>query len=94
MPFRDNSINCQLAENNNSDAVKALQQQMDLCYGKRLDVDGDFGPRTKQAMKEVQRAAGAEDDGIYGPEARGKMKFGLYFNSNPNDKLCKKLSDW
>ncbi|KAK5651330.1 hypothetical protein OQA88_12563 [Cercophora sp. LCS_1] len=98
MPFRGNSINCQLAENNNSDAVKALQTQINLCYrdkiAAKLDVDGDFGGKTKAALKAVQRAAGADDDGIYGPETRSKMKFGLYFNGNPNDFVCKKLSDW
>ncbi|KAK3364391.1 peptidoglycan-binding domain 1 protein [Lasiosphaeria hispida] len=94
MPFRGNSINCQLAQGNNSDAVKALQTQLNLCYGSKLDVDGDFGGKTKTALKAAQKAAGADDDGIYGPETRSRIKFGLYFNGNPNDKVCKKLSDW
>jgi len=98
MPFRGNSINCQLAEGNNSDGVKALQTQINLCYrgtiAAQLDVDGDFGGKTKAALKAVQRKAGADDDGIYGPETRSKMKFGLYFNGNPNDEVCKKLTDW
>jgi len=64
MPFRGDSINCQLAENNNSNTVKALQQQMNLCRGKSLNVDGDFGPRTRRAMQEVQRSVGVDDDGI------------------------------
>ena len=98
MPFRGNSINCQLAQGNNSDAVKALQMQMNLCYrgtiAAQLKVDGDFGSKTKAALRAVQRAAKADDDGIYGPETRSKMKFGTYINGNPDDEICKKLSDW
>jgi len=95
MPFRGNSINCQLAENNNSDAVKALQTQLNLCNGASLKVDGDFGTKTKAALKASQKANGAKDvDGIYGPETRSLIKFGLYFNSNPSDKVCKRLSQW
>ena len=94
MPFRGNSINCQLAEGNNSNAVKALQTQLNLCNGGKLDVDGDFGGKTKAALKAAQNANGADDDGIYGPETRSRIKFGLYFNGNPSDKVCKRLSDW
>jgi hypothetical protein len=94
MPFRGNSINCQLAENNNSDAVKALQTQLNLCNGGNLKVDGDFGSKTKAALKAAQKANDADDDGIYGPETRSRIKFGLYFNSNPSDKVCKRLSQW
>jgi peptidoglycan hydrolase-like protein with peptidoglycan-binding domain len=94
MPFRGNSIACQLAEGNNSDAVKALQTQLNLCNGASLDVDGDFGGKTKAALKKAQKANGADDDGVYGPETRSLIKFGLYFNGNPADKVCKRLSAW
>src|SRR4051795_4106218 len=71
MPFRGNSIACQLAEGNNSDAVKALQTQLNLCNGASLKVDGDFGGKTNSALKAAQKANGAKDvDGIYGPETR------------------------
>lgn len=100
MPFRGSSINCSLNEGNNSDAVKALQSQINTCYyyngviGTKLAVDGDFGGKTKAALEAVQKSAGADPDGGYGPETRSKMKFGLYFNGNPKDYVCKKLSDW
>lgn len=94
MPFRGNSIACSLARGNNSPAVKALQTQLNLCYRSGLDVDGDFGGKTKAALAAAQDAAGANPDGEYGPETRSKLKFGLYFNGNPSDVVCKKLSQW
>ncbi|KAK1759930.1 peptidoglycan-binding protein [Echria macrotheca] len=93
MPFRGKSIACELGEGNNSEGVSALQQQINLCYddviAAKLKVDGDFGGKTKAAVKAVQKAVKADQDGRYGAETRGKMKWGLYFNSNPKDKgLC------
>ncbi|KAK4443852.1 hypothetical protein QBC34DRAFT_416238 [Podospora aff. communis PSN243] len=98
MPFRGSSIECELGIDNNSNGVKALQEQINLCYGRYLDaklvVDGDFGSKTREGVREVQRRSGARVDGRYGPETRGKMNWGVYFNGNPNDVVCRTLERW
>ncbi|KAK0648551.1 hypothetical protein B0T16DRAFT_408396 [Cercophora newfieldiana] len=98
MPFRGNSIECELGYGNNSNAVKALQEQINLCYGRylaaKLAVDGDFGSKTREAVRIVQGRVGAGVDGRYGPETRGLMNWGVYFNGNPSDVVCKRLRDW
>src|SRR4051812_34740852 len=96
MPFRGSSIECELGTGNNSNAVKALQTQINLCYGRFLDaklvVDGDFGSNTRAAVRIVQGKAGAGVDGRYGKETRTKMNWGVVFNGD--ETVCKKLSAW
>ncbi|GAB2514989.1 peptidoglycan-binding protein [Lysobacter humi (ex Lee et al. 2017)] len=60
-------------------AVRALQQRLhDLGIrdgqGRVLPVDGDFGPRTEQAVRNFQRARGLEDDGIAGRDTLGALR--------------------
>jgi hypothetical protein len=45
------------------------------CYGQSIAVDAVFGPRTRDALWRVQGIIGAVQDGVYGPETMGKMKF-------------------
>jgi peptidoglycan hydrolase-like protein with peptidoglycan-binding domain len=51
-----------------SDKVKALQEVLNTVYNTKLDVDGKLGPKTTQAIKNVQRDAGIKVDGVYGPD--------------------------
>src|SRR5215813_2671362 len=37
-----------------SNAVEELQDALNTCYGKGLTMDGDFGPRTETALRQVQ----------------------------------------
>jgi murein L,D-transpeptidase YcbB/YkuD len=61
---------CQLGPGNDSVAVSRLQIALvswcNLSAG--LTVDGDYGPLTQQAVKNVQHAYGITVDGIYGPQ--------------------------
>lgn len=40
----------------------------------RIEADGEYGPRTIEAVKLFQRAHGLVDDGIVGPKTWGKLK--------------------
>lgn len=49
--------------------VHALQDTLNHCYpGNNLTEDGNFGPLTRQALENAQRAAHITVDGVYGPE--------------------------
>jgi len=67
--------NCELGLGNNSQAVVALQETLDGCYGQHLAVDGDYGPLTQAAVEVAQRAANVPVDGIYGPVTRDHIKW-------------------
>ncbi|GAA0251849.1 hypothetical protein GCM10010492_60350 [Saccharothrix mutabilis subsp. mutabilis] len=69
------SKRCVLGQGNYGNAVLALQQSLKYCYGKNIAVDKDFGPATRTALIQVQRAVGADPDGVYGPETNRKMKW-------------------
>lgn len=54
------------------DGVLELQRTLNA-RGARLDVDGVFGARTRAAVREFQAQAGAQVDGVVGPETRGRL---------------------
>lgn len=69
------STNCRLtlASPANNAAVRALQTNLNWCYGENLLVDGDFGPLTSAALKRAQAEEGILVDGWYGNEARDNL---------------------
>ena len=48
-------------------AVIILQDALVSRYGYAIDVDGYFGPGTERAVRDFQRIAGLEVDGLVGP---------------------------
>ena len=42
--------------------------------GHQIDVDGDFGPKTRAAVKAFQRANGLTPDGIVGPKTAALLR--------------------
>jgi peptidoglycan hydrolase-like protein with peptidoglycan-binding domain len=70
--YRDN---CDLGLGNDSQAVAALQDSLNHCYGQHLTVDGIYGPLTQAAVEYAQRSAGITVDGIYGPQTRDHIKW-------------------
>lgn len=54
------------------DAVRQVQQRL-KDRGWRIDVDGDFGPKTETIVKQFQKEKGIASDGIVGPITWGKL---------------------
>ncbi len=61
-----------LRRGSRGDAVRELQQALNA-RGARLEVDGDFGPRTEAAVRDFQRRTGAAVDGVVGPQTLSKL---------------------
>jgi putative chitinase len=60
------------------DDVRWLQRALDdLGADPELDVDGRYGPQTRDAVKAFQRAAALEPDGIAGPVTRSEIQLRL-----------------
>ena len=55
-----------LMRGNTGEAVRRLQELLNGYFAKGLEVDGDFGPATDQAVREVQALLGVRADGIWG----------------------------
>ncbi|MEV6323785.1 peptidoglycan-binding domain-containing protein [Nocardia sp. NPDC051787] len=66
---------CTLRQGDSGDAVKALQVALKQCYGHNLSIDGQFGPRTRDALITAQKNAGTAADGIYGRNTFVKIKW-------------------
>lgn len=48
--------------------------QAALCEaGSTLDIDGEFGPKTENALREYQKNNGLEVDGVAGPATYAKL---------------------
>jgi peptidoglycan hydrolase-like protein with peptidoglycan-binding domain len=71
---------CYLQYGHTGDGVRALQKNVNSCYGKALDLDSGFGPDTRAALRDVQDRIGAAVDGVYGRETMLKMKWARYNN--------------
>ena len=54
------------------DWVKVAQARL-LMYGYQIEVDGDFGPNTKNAVISFQASYGLTKDGIIGPKTWAKL---------------------
>ena len=54
--------------------VEDLQKALNLLLGLDMDVDGIFGPATRAAVMEFQRANGLTVDGIVGPKTKSVLK--------------------
>ena len=60
---------------NGSKGMQTYYLQQDLNYlGEKLSEDGDFGPKTAQAVKNFQKKYKLSVDGIYGPKSYNKMR--------------------
>lgn len=63
-----------LQRGSTGDRVKSLQRVLNAWYPNlRLYVDGDFGPATERAVRDMQARAGLVVDGIAGPATLGRL---------------------
>jgi len=57
--------------------VKTLQRALARAGHSPGPVDGDYGPKTEQAVSAFQRSAGITVDGIYGPQTKKALQRNL-----------------
>ncbi|ONI71385.1 hypothetical protein BWI15_14445 [Kribbella sp. ALI-6-A] len=74
LPYRDPSN----PFGNPASAIKALQTNLNYCYGAKLTVDGRYGSATRTAVTTVQKRHGITADGVYGPATRSAMNWRLW----------------
>ena len=87
LPANGSSLDCHMQRGNVSNAVRSLQNHLNLCYSSAsgavghvskispLTVDGNFGGNTEAALKTVQAYHGISADGVYGPQTRRTLVF-------------------
>lgn len=56
--------------------VVELQNLLNAAIGAGLVVDGDFGPKTEQAVRSYQASRGLAVDGVAGPDTFGALRSG------------------
>lgn len=85
---------CWLKQGSKSElAVWALQTSLKYCNGQSITVDGAFGPKTRQAVINVQARYGLSRDGVYGSRTRNAMKWrGSTGPYGSGKKVCTKYS--
>ncbi|MFC0850134.1 peptidoglycan-binding protein [Streptomyces noboritoensis] len=85
------TYSCTLRRGVKNDAVYELQVTLNECYGQNTGgFDGDFGPSTETALRNVQRSLGLSADGVYGPNTRDGLKWA--WRSMAGNHRCLKLS--
>ena len=62
-----------LRRGNKGDGVRWLQFWLRL-WGRDIKVDGSFGPKTEDAVKNIQKRRGLTVDGLAGGKTRGALK--------------------
>ena len=63
------------------------QQQCLLCYMGLYNgnIDGLFGPKSKEATRQAQQKLGIKVDGIFGPDTEKAIKAHISGNDKPNN---------
>lgn len=76
-----------LRENDTGSEVEQLQRALNLALNLSLVEDGDYGPATTTAMRELQLRAGISTDGVYGDDSRDALKQILEDDMDLTDRL-------
>jgi peptidoglycan hydrolase-like protein with peptidoglycan-binding domain len=76
IPAYGSTDNCITGRGAYGSHVKAIQNALRHCHGRTaVEVDSDFGPITERELKIVQARLGLDDDGVYGPKTRDKLRW-------------------
>lgn len=67
--------------------IENLQYRLKKVLNRNIAVDGDFGPRTEQAVKDFQKMVGLKQDGIIGPRTLAKLDEAYKMLHRDNSKL-------
>ena len=65
-----------LRDGSSGEAVSRLQRALTAALGRTVDIDGQFGPNTEQAVEDYQAAVGLDVDGIVGPDTWTALQSG------------------
>ncbi|MGW1888416.1 peptidoglycan-binding domain-containing protein [Streptomyces sp. NPDC001970] len=64
---------CHLQQGYANNGVAELQRNLNRCYNQGLAVDSQYGPKTAQAVRNVQSRLGITVDGVFGPQTSNAM---------------------
>ena len=90
---------CTMSQGSVSEAVRALQHDINACYAPHgiagpITPDGEFGPRTRAALVNVQRFHHLSPDGTYGRmTSRSMLHRWSAPNTAPPNSGCAFLGD-
>ena len=79
------STDCTDATNGYESPTLDVQAALVVCYGKKISIDGAFGPATKSALEAVQKSLGVSADGVYGPQTGKKLKWDIEYGAVSSD---------
>ena len=84
------SRDCTLARGSNGSAVRILQIALRDCnFASGLDDDGDFGPRTEDALEYAQERRGTAVDGVYGKNTRKALLWPVFYPNGGSTGTCR-----
>lgn len=75
----------EVVEGSSGKMAKMCQQQINLIAGQGLDEDGQFGPKSVAALKNVQTVLGVSVDGQCGPKTWQAMENGIKVQAENGD---------
>ncbi|WP_329246085.1 peptidoglycan-binding protein [Streptomyces sp. NBC_01478] len=82
------NFNCVVVQDMHNLSVLVVQESLNACYGQGIAEDSDFGPATKQAVRNAQTQINREwgnvltVDGRFGPITSSYFAFQAYDYSN------------
>ena len=72
--FEESSVECVITEGSGDDeAVQAVQEALVTCNGQAVEVDGEYGPQTREAVARVEEQHGLPVDGVYDTQTLDAM---------------------
>lgn len=79
------SWDCIMGVGAQSNAVQTLQLAIRECNGHNIAADSIYGPRTRDAVREIQDRGDVAVDGVYGPQTQTVTRWIMYYR-NPHQQ--------